>query len=139
DRPGDPARLAVMRLGPVGGLREIPSFPEVSIPSERGGSSFTSLGGTRYEQRSMRASRSWDLSLRLMSPTDLAYLTALATGAIPGPHYLYTDSAAQTNLLPADVAAPGLMGVSGLKLPGGDDPARGRVSALVAGVLTPLV
>src|SRR5690554_3490365 len=100
-----------MRLGPVGGLREIPSFPEVSIDIERGGSSFTSVGGKRYEQRSPRASRSWDLSLRLMPPTDLAYLTALADGSIPGPVYLYTDAAAQSNLLPVDIAAPGAMGV----------------------------
>src|SRR5690606_17028840 len=67
------------------------------------------------------------------------YLTALADGSIPGPVYLYTDAAAQSNLLPVDIAAPGAMGVSGLRLPGGGDPARGRVSALIAGTLTPVV
>lgn len=68
-------------------------------------------------------------------PSDLAYLTALATGAVPGPHYLYTEAAAQTNLLPADIAAPGAMGVSGLKGEGGAALAVGTVLAPVQGAL----
>jgi len=121
----------MMRLGPLGALRDIPSYPEVSVSVERPGNTLTSLGGKRYAQRAPQGKRSWSLSMRYMTPADLAYLTALATGAIPGPLYLYTDAAAQTNLLPADIAAPGLMGASGLSLPNGSRPPRGRIAAYI--------
>lgn len=128
-----------MRIGPLGGLREVVSFPEVPVEIERAGSPWTTLGGRRVAQRAPRPLRSWSMDYRLIDPADVAYLTALASGAIPGPLYLYTDAAAQTNLLPADVASPGQMGVSGLLTPEGSHPPRGRVQVLMGGVLASLV
>lgn len=106
------------RLGPIGALREIPPLVQAGtqVASERASSSFTTLGGRRVVQRAPRAHRSWELNLgQWRSPDDLAYLVALASGAVPGPHFLYTEVAARANLLPADIAAPGAMGVSGLR------------------------
>lgn len=105
------------RLGPIGALREIPPIAQAGTPvtNERASSSWTTLGGRRIVQRAPRALRTWSLNLgQWRAPADVAYLTALASGAIPGPLYLYTDAAAQTNLLPADLAAPGLMGTTAL-------------------------
>jgi len=124
-----------MRLGPLGGLREIVTFPEVPVAPDRPSSEWRTMSGRRIVQRAPRPLRSWSMDYRLIDPADLAYLSALATGAVPGPHYLYTEAAAQTNLLPADVAAPGAMGVSGLKGAGGAALAVGTVLAPVQGAL----
>lgn len=124
-----------MRIGPLGGLREVVTFPEVPVEIERAGSSWTTLGGRRVAQRAPRPLRSWSMDYRLIDPADLAYLSALASGAVPGPHYLYTEAAAQSNLLPADIAAPGAMGVSGLRGAGGAALAVGTVLAPVQGAL----
>ena len=129
----------MMRLGPLGGLREIVTFPEVPVAAERASSSWTTLGGRVVTQRAPRRTRSWSLDFERIPPADIAYLSALASGALPGPTYLYTEVAAQTNLLPADVAAPGQMGVSGLLPPGGVGVARGTVQALMGGALAGLV
>lgn len=103
-----------MRVGPLGGLREVESFPDRKVTTERPEASFVTLGGRRVIQRSARAARSWEQSWRLSSASDVAYLTACADGSIPGPLYLHTQDAALTNLLPSDVAAPGRMGTVAL-------------------------
>src|SRR5690606_41062946 len=109
----------MMRIGPLGGLREIVTFPEVPVAPDRPGSEWRTMSGRRIVQRAPRALRSWSLEFERVPPADLAYLVALASGAVPGPHYLYTEVAARANLLPADIAAPGATGVSGLKGAGG--------------------
>lgn len=103
-----------MLVGPLGGLREVESFPERKVSVERGGASFVTLGGRRVVQRSARVAREWEQSWRLVPPADVAYLAACAEGAIPGPLYLHTQDAALTNLLPSDVAAPCRMGTVAL-------------------------
>ena len=128
----------MMRIGPLGGLREIVSFPEVPVAPDRPGSEWRTMSGRRIVQRAPRALRSWSLDFERVPPADVAYLSALASGALPGPLYLYTEVAAQTNLLPADVAAPGAMGVSGLLLPDLITPPRGRVQVLMGGALVSL-
>ena len=128
-----------MRLGPLGGLREIVSFPEVPVAPDRPSSEWRTMSGRRIVQRAPRSLRSWSLEFERVPPADVAYLTALATGSLPGTIYLYTDAAAQTNLLPADVASPGQMGVSGLLTPEGTHPPRGRVQVLMGGALASLV
>lgn len=130
--------MTAFRLGPLGNLRPIPRLVQRGslVTHERPGNSWTTLNGRVVVQRAPRAARTWSLDLgQWRDPSDLAYLTALATGAIPGPHYLYTEAAAQTNLLPADIAAPGAMGVSGLKGAGGVALAVGTVLAPVQGAL----
>lgn len=129
----------MMRIGPLGGLREVVSFPEVPVEPDRPSSEWRTMSGRRIVQRAPRALRSWSLEFERVPPADVAYLAALASGALPGPLYLYTDAAAQTNLLPADVASPGQMGVSGLLLPDGSHPPRGRVQVLMGGALASLV
>jgi len=128
-------------LGPLGDLREVRGVQRgVQVARARASNEFTSLNGHRYIQRGPRGPRSWEVNLgQWLSPEQVAYITALADGTIPGPHYLYSQDAADANLLAVDVASPGAMGVSGLLGPGGGDPARGRVPALVGGVLTSLV
>lgn len=117
-------------LGGLGALREIPNpQPAVAVEMARGGSERTTLGGRRVVQRSPRAPRSWSLSLLASSsPGQVAYLAACASGAVAGPLFLHLGEAAQTNLLPASVAAPGAMGLTTL----------GVVGAPV-GVVLPLV
>ena len=128
----------MMRIGPLGSLRAIDTYPEVSVPTQRATSERTMLSGRRIVQRAPLGMRSWTLDYQRVSPADLAYLTALASGVIPGPLYLYTEVAAQTNLLPVSLASPGAMGVSDLRQDGGYV-VRGRVSALLGGTLTPQV
>lgn len=125
----------MMRLGPLGGLREIPSEPTLQVTAERPSSSWVTLGARRVVQRAARAPRTWEFPLTHCSPADLAYLRALAEGAAPGPIYLYAEAAARTNLLPADIAAPGAMGVSGLRGAGGAALAVGTVLAPIQGAL----
>lgn len=130
--------MSVFRLGPIGALREVPPIVQrgSSVARERAGGSWTTMSGRLVVQRAPRANRTWSLDLgQWRDPADLAYLSALASGAIPGPHYLYTDAAAQANLLPADVAAPGAMGVSGLKGASGAALATGTILAPVQGAL----
>lgn len=117
-------------VGPLGALREIPCPQrDLAVESVRGGSERTVLGGRRVVQRSARRARSWGLVLSARSaPSVAAYLAACASGAVRGPLYLYTADAAQTNLLLADLAAPGAMGLT----------AFGPVGATV-GVVLPLV
>lgn len=103
-------------LGPLGALREVPR-PRPSVRAEvaRGGSERFTLGGRRVVQRSARAARSWELSLlEWSSPEQVAYLAACASGAVAGPLFLHLGEAAQTNLLPAPLAAPGAMGLTSL-------------------------
>ena len=108
--------MTAIRLGPLGGLREVPLVQRgVSVQSSRSESSFVTLGGRRAVQRSARAARDWSMSLgSWRTPADVAYLTACADGSIPGPLYLHTQDAALTNLLPSDVAAPCRMGTVAL-------------------------
>lgn len=107
---------AAFRLGPLGGLREVPLVQRgVSVQSSRSESTFVTLGGRRAVQRSARAARDWSMSLgQWRTPADVAYLTACADGSVPGPLYLHTQDAALTNLLPSDVAAPCRMGTTAL-------------------------
>lgn len=107
---------AAIRLGPLGGLREVPLVQRgVSVQSSRGGAPFVTLGGRRMIQRSPRLQRDWSVSLgQWREPADVAYLTACADGSIPGPLYLHTQDAALSNLLPSDVAAPCRMGTVAL-------------------------
>lgn len=135
--------MTAFRLGPSGDLRPIPRLIQrgAQVASERVSNEMRTLDGTRRFQRSTRANRTWALDLgQWRSPEDLAYLTALADGSIPGRVYLYTESAAQTNLFPVSIASPGAMGVSGLR--GVDptrEPPRGRVKAVLNGALTTMV
>lgn len=87
-------------LGPLGELREVPSFPELEVSAERASSEWLTLGGSRVVQRGRRAHRSWSWGLRLFRPADLAWFTELASGGVVGPHYLYTSKAAVENLAP---------------------------------------
>ena len=105
------------RLGPIGALREIPAVVQAgtAVVPDRPSSEWRTMSGRRIVQRAPRAMRTWSLDLgQWRAPADVAYLTALAAGAIPGPHYLYTEVAARTNLLPTDLAAPGQMGTTAL-------------------------
>ena len=117
-------------LGPLGALREIPRpQPSVRVEVARGSAERFTLGGRRVVQRSARAARSWELSLlERSSPEQVAYLAACASGAVAGPLFLHLGEAAQTNLLPTSIAAPGAMGLTTL----------GAVGAAV-GVVLPLV
>ena len=107
---------AAVRLGPLGGLREVPLVQRgVSVQSSRSESAFVTLGGRRAIQRSAHAARDWSMSLgQWRTPADVAYLTACADGSILGPLYLHTQDAALSNLLPSDVAAPCRMGTVAL-------------------------
>ena len=135
---------AAIRLGPLGGLREVPLVQRgVSAQASRSESSFVTLGGRRAIQRSPRAPRSWAMSLgQWRTPADVAYLTACAEGSVPGPLYLHTQDAALTNLLPSDVAAPCRMGTVALgsvagtvavDTPGGAVPSSGVVQQAAVG------
>lgn len=129
--------MGAVMIGPLGGLREIPEVQRgMGVAVERPTSTFQSLGGRRVVQKAPRAPRTWSADLgQWRTPEQVAWVQALATGAVPGPHYLYTQDAAQTNLLPADIAAPGALGASGLLMPGGVTPPRDRVSVLIAGAM----
>lgn len=111
--------MACTMIGPLGGLREVSLVQRgATVDTARASSEMVTLGGRRIVQQAPRVLRTWGMSLGAWrTPEQLAYLTALATGAIPGPYYLYTQDAAQSNLLPADVAAPGAMGSYGLAAP----------------------
>lgn len=135
--------MTAFRLGPPGDLRPIPRLVQrgAQVTTERVSNEMRTLNGTRRFQRSPRANRTWSLDLgQWRSPEDLAYLTALADGSIPGPVYLYTESAAQTNLLPTSLASPGAMGMSGLRAADPRmDPPRGLVWARMNNVPTQMV
>ena len=135
---------AAIRLGPLGGLREVPLVQRgVSVQASRGESSFVTLGGRAVIQRSSRAPRSWAMSLgQWREPADVAYLTACADGSIPGSLYLHTQDAALTNLLPSDVAAPcrtgtvalgSVAGAVPVGMAGGAVPSSGVVQQATAG------
>ena len=135
---------AAIRLGPLGGLREVPLVQRgVSVQASRSESSFVTLGGRRAIQRSARAARDWAMSLgQWREPADVAYLTACADGSIPGPLYLHTQDAALSNLLLSDVAAPCRMGTVALGsvagavavgMPGGAVPSSGVVQQAAVG------
>lgn len=137
------------RLGPLGGLRDIPNpTPETVVESSRAETTFPLLGGYVHVQRSPRRARAWRLGHIWQAPELLAYLTACAEGAIPGPLYLHTQDAALTNLLPSDVAAPCRMGTVALGsvagtvavgMPGGTVPMSGVVQQATAGAWSAIV
>lgn len=102
-------------LGPLGRLRTVPNpAPAVSTARTRAGSELTTLGGLVYAQRAPRSRAAWEIAHTWCAPDSLAHLAACASGALPGPLYLYTRDAALTNLLPADVAAPCQAGTTAL-------------------------
>lgn len=101
-------------VGPLGRLREVETYPERAVSVERASSAFVTLGGRQYVQRAPRGPRTWEMPWRLVAPDVMALLAAAASGALPGPLYLYTGDAALTNLLPADVAAPCQAGTTSL-------------------------
>lgn len=122
-------------LGPLGGLREVGEVQAgVQVSSSRPSSERVTLDGRRIIQRAPRASRSWALSLgSWRDPSVAAYMSSCASGVFPGPLYLLTAHAAATNMLPANVAAPGAMGLHGLLTSAGLFPAVGTVPVHVAG------
>lgn len=103
-------------LGPLGELREVPSFPELEVSAERASSEWLTLGGSRVVQRGRRAHRSWSWGLRLFRPADLAWFTELASGGVVGPHYLYTSKAAAENLAPTQLQSGGSGVVAGRRV-----------------------
>lgn len=109
-------------LGPLGELREVPSFPELEVSTERASSEWLTLGGSRVVQRGRRAHRSWSWGLRLFRPSDLAWFTELASGGVVGPHYLYTSKAAAENLAPPALQVAGSGVVSGRRMLAAGDP-----------------
>lgn len=103
------------RLGPLGALRAMPSVAPGGTPEvSRASSDLVTLDGALHVQRAPGSSRTWSVQGRLLSPADIAFLTACADGTVPGPLFLYTGDAARTNLLPSDVAAPGRAGTTAL-------------------------
>ena len=106
--------MSRMWLGPIGAMREVETYPERAVSVERASSSLVALDGRQYIQRAPRGPRMWEMPWRLVTPDVLALLTAAASGALPGPLFLYAGDAARTNLLAADVAAPCMAGTSAL-------------------------
>lgn len=108
--------MTAFYLGPLGRLRPLDLVQRgASAQADRASSSFVTLGGRRFIQRAPAGPRDWSLSLGARRDASLvAHLAACASGALPGPLFLYTGDAARTNLLPADVAAPGRAGSTAL-------------------------
>lgn len=108
--------MTAFYLGPLGRLRAVPLVQRGAAGQvSRASATFETLGGRRYVQRAPRGPRDWGLSLgERRDPSVVAHLAACASGALPGPLYLYAMDAALTNLLPADVAAPCQAGTTAL-------------------------
>lgn len=70
----------------------------VGVESERGSSSFTSVGGVRHMQASRRRARTWQVSLGQAGPESVAALMVAAQGD-GGDVMLWDESAARANLL----------------------------------------
>lgn len=136
-------------LGPLGRLRTVPNpAPAVSTARTRAGSELTTLGGLVYAQRAPRSRAAWEIAHTWCAPDSLAHLAACASGALPGPLYLYTRDAALTNLLRADVAAPCSAGTTALgvvagtvpvAMPSGVETLTGAVQQASQGAWTPVV
>lgn len=124
-------QAATMFLGPLGALREIPSGPEYTVEHERSSNDLVTMGGYRRISRGLRSAREWSIDQRWMNRDEDAYVLACASGAVPGPLYLYTNDAARSNLFHDDLAAPSPWARPALGT------TFGTVLVTVAGVLTP--
>lgn len=79
--------------GPIEGVQA-----GVGVESERGSSSFTSVGGVRHMQAARRRARTWQVSLGQAGPESVAALMVAAQGD-GGDVMLWDESAARANLL----------------------------------------
>lgn len=135
-------QAATMFLGPLGALREIPSGPEYTVEHERSSNDLVTMGGYRRISRGLRSAREWAVDQHWMTRDEDAYVLACASGAVPGPLYLYTNDAARTNLLHDDLAAPSpwarpalgsVAGTLSVPVAGGPSSTRGVVQQASAG------
>ena len=142
--------MTAFYLGPLGRLRPLDLVQRgASAQVSRASSSFVTLGGRRFIQRAPAGPRDWSLSLGARrDASQVAHVAACATGALPGPLYLYAGDAARTNLFPADVAAPGRAGSTALGsvlgsvavgMPSGVESLTGVVQQAAQGAWSPVV
>lgn len=118
-------------IGPLGALLPVHSTPDgFSMSYSRESSTKITLGGRRVQRLAARGHRSWSVSGRGGSPSDLAALASLARGDFgAGPFWWVDPWAQQSNLLdPRDAAIEVPWGTSTLGgpvvLPGGPVVAR---------------
>lgn len=95
-------------LGPVGELRPVPAPQSgVGVSAERARNEWQVLGGALVSQQSSRVHRTWAWSIPWKDPSVMDWFFELASGVVPGPHYLYTTKAEFENLAPPQIQTGG--------------------------------
>ena len=132
-------------LGPLGAMQTFDVTPGVQVAPARPSSTLVTMGGRQYTQYAPRAPRSWACNVNAATPTQLAYATALAQGAVAGDLYLLTSDALSTNMLPPHLASPGMGGdttlgaVSASAVLVDTTPMTGAAGATAAGAWSPII
>lgn len=111
-------------LGPRGDLREVPSFPDLTTTVERERSVFVALSGRRVAQAAPRPNGAWSWTVPFGSAGEVSWLRELSCGAVVGPFWLYSSTAAAENLAPLGMQATGSGVIGGRRVLTADDPGR---------------